>query len=198
MALFLSYSGERSERVAILFSDWIAKVIQTSEPWLSVKKIGKDKPWFDQISEALHQAYFGIIFVTKTNQFAPWILYEAGALSHFPSGRTCSPFLIDMIPAEIDPKSPFHPLSHTKNDTSDIWNLVASINKTNPKGQIDEKILENSIAMHIRELRENITLIVSETGSHENAIFEETAKAGNILASKIIWDVPLDLDLGTF
>ena len=35
MKIFISWSGERSQKIAELFKDWIQCVIQAAKPWIS-------------------------------------------------------------------------------------------------------------------------------------------------------------------
>lgn len=53
MKLFLSWSGEKSHKVALIFKEWIPSVIQ--------------------LVKELETSTFGIIFVTTENLEAPWI-----------------------------------------------------------------------------------------------------------------------------
>ncbi|MEQ1883297.1 MAG: hypothetical protein ABL878_20275 [Burkholderiales bacterium] len=57
---------------------------------------------------------------------APWILFEAGALSKTKSSHVCT-FLLDVAPADIEP--PLGQFQHTVFAKDDVRQLVESINK---------------------------------------------------------------------
>ena len=81
MKVFLSWSGEQSRRIAEVFKEWIPSVIQAVKPYFSPEDIAKGARWSKEISQELEESKVGILFLTKDNLGAPWLLFEAGALS---------------------------------------------------------------------------------------------------------------------
>ena len=67
MKVFLSWSGEVSHKVAIVFRDWLPSVIQAIEPYVSSEDIDKGARWSTDIAEELENSTFGILCVTKEN-----------------------------------------------------------------------------------------------------------------------------------
>ncbi|MGM7316056.1 TIR domain-containing protein [Enterococcus casseliflavus] len=81
MNLFLSWSGDRSKYLAECFKEWLPNVLQYVNPYMSAKDIDLGSRWSNDIDENLRVNDFGLVFVTEENIDAPWINFEAGALS---------------------------------------------------------------------------------------------------------------------
>ena len=82
MKVFLSWSGQLSKRVAEELRQWLPNVIQALEPWLSSEDIGKGSRWSSHVTSELAASKAGIICVTPDNHNAPWLNFEAGAISN--------------------------------------------------------------------------------------------------------------------
>ncbi|WP_062945261.1 TIR domain-containing protein [Rhizobium leguminosarum] len=81
MRIFASWSGSESRQVAELLRSWIPHVIQDAEVYVSSQDIAKGERWLSNVGSHLSEIDFGIVAVTPTNLNAPWIQFEAGALS---------------------------------------------------------------------------------------------------------------------
>lgn len=69
--VFISWSGQRSCKVAKLLYEWLPTVIQTIEPFLSSEDIEKGARWFADIENKLNQINFEILCITLENMNAP-------------------------------------------------------------------------------------------------------------------------------
>lgn len=78
MKVFISWSGNISLKVALVFRDWLPSVIQSIEPYVSSEDIDKGARWSTDIAKELENSTFGILCVTKENLEAPWLSFEAG------------------------------------------------------------------------------------------------------------------------
>ncbi|MGH9930385.1 MAG: TIR domain-containing protein [Pyrinomonadaceae bacterium] len=78
MKVFISWSAERSLAIAKALHDWLPRVIQAVQPWLSETDIGKGTRWEQEIGVELAQTRFGILCLTPENLDARWINFEAG------------------------------------------------------------------------------------------------------------------------
>ena len=81
MKTFLSWSGPRSKQIAFLMHDFLRRVVQALEPWMSGEDIAAGARWSTDIGVHLQEARFGIICLTPENLNEPWILFETGALA---------------------------------------------------------------------------------------------------------------------
>jgi hypothetical protein len=137
--IFLSWSGERSKSMAELLSKWLPRVIQNCCTWTSERDIEKGLPWFEQIEKTLNEYNFGIICTTPENYSAPWLLFEAGALSKSIGGSRVCPLLLGMSPGELS--GPLKQFQATVFEINDMLKLVQTINSRLGDRMIDHDIL---------------------------------------------------------
>lgn len=127
MKVFLSWSGARSHKVALVFRDWLPSVIQEIVPYVSSEDIDKGARWSTDIAKELEDSTFGILCVTRENINAPWLTFEAGALSKTMDKAFVSPFLFDIKRSEVD--GPILQFQSTILEKADLKKLVQTINK---------------------------------------------------------------------
>lgn len=101
MKVFLSWSGDLSHKTALIFRDWLPSVIQSILPYVSSEDIDKGARWSTDIAKELEDSTYGILCVTKENVHAPWLTFEAGALSKTMDKAAVSPFLFDIKRSEV-------------------------------------------------------------------------------------------------
>jgi len=65
--VFISWSGERSERVAAALYDWLPKVLQAARPWISKEEIEKGSRALEEVGKAPEAMRVGIIWLTPGN-----------------------------------------------------------------------------------------------------------------------------------
>jgi hypothetical protein len=140
--IFISWSGDGSKWVASALHDWLPLVIQAARPWMSAPDIEKGSRGLNEISARLLGMRVGIVCLTPQNLDAPWILYEAGALSKTIDDRTrlCTYLLDGLRFQEVKPPlGMFQATSATKEDTRA---LVLSINKAVGDSPVPDQNLE--------------------------------------------------------
>jgi hypothetical protein len=128
MKVFISWSGARSKAIANRLRTWLPDVIQGVKPWMSATDIDAGARWGQRVQGELQESRFGIICLTRTNQTAPWILFEAGALAKSIDDTFVCPYLIDLEPSELlaGPLVQFQAKRAKEQDTLD---LVRTINR---------------------------------------------------------------------
>jgi len=127
--VFISWSGQRSKVVAETLRDWLPLVLQAVKPWMSDADIDKGSRGLDEVGRALEGMKIGIICLTPENLDAPWILYEAGALSKTLDAKTrlCTYLLSGLRLQDVKP--PLGMFQATKSDKEDTRKLLHTINK---------------------------------------------------------------------
>lgn len=100
MNVFISWSGKDSKAYAEVLRQWLPKMIQACNPFYSPEDIKAGMRWSSEISSKLQETEIGILCLTKDNLNAPWLMFEAGALSKQLKSRVC-PILFDLKPTDI-------------------------------------------------------------------------------------------------
>lgn len=126
MNVFISWSGKRSMHLAKSLRDLLPDVIQNLELWTSEHDIQAGARWPAELALRLERCDLGIACLTPENQSAPWLLFEAGALSRNLSTGRVVPLLLDLAPADVAfPMAQFQLIAA---DRSGITKLLADIN----------------------------------------------------------------------
>lgn len=132
MKVFISWSGNKSHKVAMIFREWLPSVIQSLEPYVSSEDIDKGARWSSDIAKELEDSTFGILCVTKDNLHAPWLSFEAGALSKTMDKSFVTPFLFDIKRSEVN--GPILQFQSTVFEKEDIKKLIHTLNKAYDTG----------------------------------------------------------------
>jgi hypothetical protein len=103
--VFISWSGGLSRKVAPELQDWIPPVIQSVDPYVSSEDIGKGARWSTDISAEPEGPNYAVLVVTKYDTDAPWLNFEAGALSKSFESSRVSPFLFGVKRSEVRARS---------------------------------------------------------------------------------------------
>lgn len=167
MKVFISWSGERSKKVAELLDDWIQCVIQAVNPWMSSKDIDRGALWFTEITDQLANTSIGIVCLTKENRNKPWILFESGALAKgLTSNRVCT-FLIDLAPTDLE--NPLAQFNHTFPIRDSVWELVRTINLTLKENALKESVLSKVFDTYWVQFETDFKEIIATTPETEVA-----------------------------
>lgn len=142
MRVFISWSGERSNRVAVFLKDWLKSVLPGVEVWLSTD-IRVGRLWFDDIIKNLSKTDFFVACLTPENLTSPWMMFEAGSLATRPGeGATCA-YMIDMQPGDLS-RHPLAHYHHAQATEEGTWKLVQGINAARQQEAIGEEFLKKT------------------------------------------------------
>jgi hypothetical protein len=156
MKVFLSWSGERSKEAALALHGWLPTVIQTVRPYMSAENIDKGERWSVDIAKQLEETHFGIICVTPDNKEAPWILFEAGALSKSMERARVSPLAFGVSASDFT-NSPLLQFQFTLFKKEDVRKLLHSINDAAPEAEkLAAEILNRTFDRGWKELEEEV------------------------------------------
>lgn len=166
MKVFLSWSGARSHKVALVFRDWLPSVIQEIVPYVSSEDIDKGARWSTDIAKELSDSTFGILCVTRENLNAPWLTFEAGALSKTMDKSFVSPFLFDIKRSEVD--GPILQFQSTIFEKEDLKKLITTLNKACEKDGLSAERLSKAFDVWYPTLEVELSKLHDiETESHE-------------------------------
>jgi len=169
MKVFISWSGNKSHKVALVFREWLPSVIQSIEPYVSSEDIDKGARWSTDIAKELEDSTFGILCVTKDNMNAPWLSFEAGALSKTMDKSLVSPFLFDVKRSEVN--GPILQFQSTIFQKEDIKKLLNTLNKACGDGCITDGMLEKAFDVWFPTLEQELNKLKNvhdEPEEHNN------------------------------
>ena len=154
MKVFLSWSGAMSKDVASVLYTWLPQVIQVIRPWMSSEDIDRGARWSAEVARELDANGFGILCMTPDNLTAPWVLFEAGALSKaFDSARVC-PYLVGVEIAALE--GPLAQFNAARANRDDTLRLVETINKQLGDNKLDDGTLGEAFGMWWPRLEERL------------------------------------------
>jgi hypothetical protein len=156
MQIFLSWSGERSKKIAEVLKPWLEKVIQALDTFFSADDIEKGEFWLSKLTTAVQESGFGIICITKENQTEAWIHFEAGALALRYNRANVSPIIFDKDMEGL--KNPLGLLQATRFDKEQMFRLIRDINNK-IKSPLKPDILSSAFEKHWDELKTAIDKI---------------------------------------
>ena len=163
MKVFLSWSGDVSLQVAVVLRDWLPSVIQAITPYVSSEDIDKGARWSTDIAKELEESSFGVLCVTQENMEAPWLNFEAGALSKTMEKAYVSPFLFNVRRAEL--KGPILQFQSTLYSKEDVKKLMLTLNSACGTDRLDETRLNEAFEIWWPELKKSLDLIKAKIGS---------------------------------
>lgn len=165
MKVFLSWSGHKSHQVALVLRDWLPSVIQSLTPYVSSEDIDKGARWSTDTAKELEDSTFGILCVTKDNLEAPWLLFEAGALSKMMDKSSVCPFIFDLKRAEV--KGPILQFQSTIFDKDDVKKLLLTLNKACGDVGLKEELLSKTFDVWWPNLEGSLEAIKGEPSEEE-------------------------------
>lgn len=152
--IFISWSGEHSQKVAEALKRLLKVVIQSSDPWVSASEIRAGERWSETIAQQLNDINFGIICVTPSNQASPWINFEAGAISKNVGFGKVVPYLHGLTIPNMSngPLKQFQAKESTKQGTLDILIAINSLLDSPLQAEVLEDALDASWDRYISAL----------------------------------------------
>jgi hypothetical protein len=179
MKVFISWSGSKSHKVALVFREWFPSVIQSIEPYVSSEDIDKGARWSTDIAKELENSTFGILCVTKENLEAPWLSFEAGALSKTMDKAFVSPFLFDIKRSEV--KGPVLQFQSTIFQKEDIKKLLNTLNKACNETGISDVMLDKAFEVWYPTLASELNKISDVKDEPDDAEKKEENHSAEIL-----------------
>lgn len=169
MRVFLSWKGPASQLVADEMRTWLKKIVQAVDPYLSSEDTEKGSRWPNEIALELAASNYGVICLTPENLEAPWINFEAGALSKTLDASRVSPIVIGMTKGDVT--WPLAQFQLTSPDKEDMLRLMRSINSACGEGSIPDQLLSelfDNFWPRLAEVFDRAAKLLEEVPSEES------------------------------
>lgn len=164
MRVFISWSGSRSQDLALALRKWLPEVLSEVQPFVSSEDVDKGGQWNLQISTVLDEISEGIICLTPENQDRPWINFEAGALAKSVASARVRPLLLGLSFQDL--RGPLATFQATDvQDRSDMLKLVKSLNARCEHPMPDERV-ETIFRRSWEDFRGELARIPGEVEEH--------------------------------
>lgn len=160
MLIFISWSGNASRAVAEILGTILQHMVRGASTFVSTHDIDAGDRWGARLSEELEKSHHAILCVTRDNQDAPWLNYEAGAVSKFVDGSRVIPYTLGFPPGELK-NGPLTWFQGVQNDEAGTWSLVRSLNHSMSKPD-DEGFVREDFDLWWPRLREKMSELVTE------------------------------------
>lgn len=161
MKVFISWSGALSHAIALLLRQWLPDVIQKVDPYVSSEDIRKGNRWNLEVAKQLGETQYGIVCLTPDNLKAPWILFEAGALSKsLESSLTWTLLIGGLSPADIE--GPLAQFQHTTSEKQDFKRLIDTINDVLADDKLEQERLNRIFERCWPEFEQKLQAIIQE------------------------------------
>lgn len=167
MRIFLSWSGETSRALADVLRQWLPSVIQASKPYFSPDDITKGTRWSSEIAHELNESRLGLICLTKDNLAAPWIMFEAGALSKNIGTSRVIPLLFDVDLSElVGPMTQFQAAQFSEEE---LRKVVVAINSELGDAKLAPEVVQDVFEMWWPRLQERVSAVLANLVSAPDA-----------------------------
>lgn len=128
--IFLSWSGEQSRKVAEAFSELFKAVFApTVKSFMSSKDIAVGARSIGTLFKMLEKCNYGVCFINNENFKAPWINFEAGALSKIIDDSSVMVLLLDESCISNLYQTPLGEFQHKLFNEEDIKSIFEEVIK---------------------------------------------------------------------
>ena len=161
MKVFISWSGDRSRKIAEVLSTWLPTVIQIVTPYFSPNDISKGSRWSSEIAKELEECQIGLLCMVEDNIHSDWIMFEAGALSKKLDKSKVIPVLFNIEPTDL--KGPLTQFQCAKFSKNEIKKIIRTINnELTADFRLTDYVIDSTFNMWWPKLEEEIKIILSE------------------------------------
>ena len=180
LKVFLSWSGDISHKLALALHAWIPAVLQNVKPFVSSTDIDSGARWSNDIGRELETTSFGILCITKESVAAPWLNFEAGALSKAMDEARVVPLLLGLKKSDI--RGPLVQFNMRTVDRAEIRNVIDTLNSACVENAIESARLDQYFEMWWPKLEEKLeSLRVSTHSAQTSTALVSQESSGAIL-----------------
>jgi len=163
MKVFITWSGDISKAIAEILRGWLPSMIQAVKPYYSPDDITKGSRWSTEIAKELEECKVGLLCLTADNLEAPWIMFEAGALSKSLSAARVCPLLFGIEPSDI--KGPLVQFQAAPFAKDEMKKAVRMINQELGPDALTVDVLDSVFEKWWPELEDDIKKVMDSTSA---------------------------------
>jgi hypothetical protein len=164
--VFISWSGDLSQKLGEAIRDWLPSALQFVKPYFTPKDIEKGAKWASEISQALSASSVCIIVLTRDNLASSWIMFEAGAISStIDKSRVC-PIVFDLEPTDL--QGPLSQFQTTRFVEADIRKLFNTINAQAGENKLVDTVAKDVFDKWWPDLQQKLTKILQGHTANSN------------------------------
>ena len=172
MKVFISWSGELSQKLAEVLREWLPGVIQAVKPYFTPSDIDKGARWSKEIAQELEDSKFGLIILTRENLEKPWIMFESGALSKQLNSSHVCPILFGL--ENTDLTGPLVQFQSSQFEKADIKKFIHTINGLCGEHKLEDPILNNSFDIWWPKLETDVQRILKTYAQEVNSTVQRS------------------------
>jgi TIR domain len=178
MRVFISWSGDRSRKLAQAIRNWLPSTLQYVKPYFTPADIEKGSKWDNEISKELEKSNICIIALTRESLASQWIMFEAGAISRSVEKSRVYAILFDLEITDV--QGPLERFQATKFSKDEIRQLLVTINSNAGEQALPQSVLDTVFNKWWPDLESDVQGILSATPSSapavrtERSLLEET------------------------
>jgi hypothetical protein len=163
----------------------LPSVIQSVKPYVSSEDIDKGSRWSTDIAKELEASTYGILCITKDNINAPWINFEAGALSKTIDKAKVTPFLFNVKRSEV--QGPLLQFQSTIFEKDDISKLIVSINNSQDESdKLDELRLKKVFDVWWSQLNDQLNVLHNTKSDKKDERHKESTEEHNAILEELL------------
>lgn len=158
MRVFISWSGELSNKIGEKFRNWLPGVIQAVSPYYTPADIVKGARWEASLANELETSEVGMFLVTRENLNSHWMLFEAGALAkRLDKSRVC-PILFGVEHTHLP--APLRSFQITSFKEDEMRKLILDTNKALGERKLVDSVVNKTFDMWWPDLNDDVTKIL--------------------------------------
>ena len=180
MKVFISWSGN-SKGVAQAINKALPSLFDKAKPWISTDN-RSGSIWLPTIDEQLSSTDFGIICVTKQNQNAPWLNFEAGALSRrVDAKRELMPVLLIDFESMSEVGGPVAGFQMQMATLEGFFTVMKDLNECELGPQISDRILRSRVESAWVDIEKEVLKVRNSRSSSEVEVRTDSDKIDEVL-----------------
>lgn len=190
MKVFISWSGELSEQLGTVLREWLPGSLQFVKPYFTPRDVDKGARWASEIAGELEKTSIGIFCLTRENIAAPWLVFEAGAMSRIVSEAHVCPLLFGLEPGDIS--GPLSQFQATRFNQKEFHQLYCTINRLAGESSLDESTRDKVYEMWWPQLQTGIDEVLARYKPpkarkvrEDRELFEETLMLTRTIAREV-------------